>query len=186
MERKVIVLCCVVGFLGILSAATGFVAEAKRIKGDQVKRLSPSECIYPASPAGYLGVISAFSLLVAHFIIGIGTGCTCSSIGEHQSNTSWTLLALICCVVSRLAFYAAFLLLLVGALLQQRHNGNYYCVIAKHGVFTAGAALSLVSVILGIIYYLMLMATENSRNAISPGGIAMGQPQFPYMRRQFA
>lgn len=32
MERKAIVVCCVVGFLGLLSAATGFAAEAKRIK----------------------------------------------------------------------------------------------------------------------------------------------------------
>lgn len=32
MERRVIIVCCVVGFLGLLSAATGFAAEAKRIK----------------------------------------------------------------------------------------------------------------------------------------------------------
>lgn len=32
MERKVIIVCSVVGFLGLLSAATGFAAEAKRIK----------------------------------------------------------------------------------------------------------------------------------------------------------
>lgn len=31
-RRKVILVCCVVGFLGLLSAATGFAAEAKRIK----------------------------------------------------------------------------------------------------------------------------------------------------------
>lgn len=32
MERKVIVVCIVVGFLGLLAAALGFAAEAKRIK----------------------------------------------------------------------------------------------------------------------------------------------------------
>lgn len=32
MERKVLVVCSVVGLLGILSAVTGFVAEATRIK----------------------------------------------------------------------------------------------------------------------------------------------------------
>lgn len=32
VERKMIVVCCIVGFLGLLSAATGFAAEAKRIK----------------------------------------------------------------------------------------------------------------------------------------------------------
>ena len=32
MERKVVVICSVVGFLGLLSAATGFGAEGTRIK----------------------------------------------------------------------------------------------------------------------------------------------------------
>lgn len=32
MERKAIVVCSVVGFLGLLCAATGFAAEATRIK----------------------------------------------------------------------------------------------------------------------------------------------------------
>ena len=32
MERKVLLVCCVVGFLGLLSAATSFGAEATRIK----------------------------------------------------------------------------------------------------------------------------------------------------------
>lgn len=32
MERRVKIICSIVGFLGLLSAATGFAAEAKRIK----------------------------------------------------------------------------------------------------------------------------------------------------------
>jgi hypothetical protein len=32
MERKAVVICSVVGFLGLLSAATGFSAEGTRIK----------------------------------------------------------------------------------------------------------------------------------------------------------
>ena len=32
MERRVLMVCSVVGLLGILSAVTGFVAEATRIK----------------------------------------------------------------------------------------------------------------------------------------------------------
>jgi len=32
MERKTVVICSVVGFLGLLSAATGFGAEGTRIK----------------------------------------------------------------------------------------------------------------------------------------------------------
>ena len=32
MERKVVAVCAVVGFLGVLSAALGFAAEATRVK----------------------------------------------------------------------------------------------------------------------------------------------------------
>ncbi|KAK6118489.1 hypothetical protein DH2020_047756 [Rehmannia glutinosa] len=209
MERKVIVVCCVVGFLGILSAATGFVAEAKRIKGDQVELLSPTECIYPRSPALGLGLTAAVSLMIAQIIINIATGCICCRKGPHQSNSSWTL-ALICFVASWFSFVIAFLLLLTGAALNEQHGednlyfGNYYCYVVKPGVFAGAAVLSLISVILGIIYYLTLTATKNrSNNTWAPssvpppqGGIAMGQPQFPpqdpmfvhedtYMRRQF-
>ncbi|KAK6129405.1 hypothetical protein DH2020_036857 [Rehmannia glutinosa] len=209
MERKVIIVCCVVGFLGLLSAATGFAAEAKRIKGDQVELLSPTECIYPRSPALGLGLTAAVSLMIAQIIINIATGCICCRKGPHQSNSSWTL-ALICFVASWFSFVIAFLLLLTGAALNEQHGednlyfGNYYCYVVKPGVFAGAAVLSLISVILGIIYYLTLTATKNrSNNTWAPssvpfpqGGIAMGQPQFPpqdpmfvhedtYMRRQF-
>lgn len=39
MERKVLLVCCAVGLLGLLSAATGFGAEVTRIKVNR-KRLS--------------------------------------------------------------------------------------------------------------------------------------------------
>lgn len=47
MERKVMVVCAVVGFLGVLSAALGFAAEATRVKVRT--RFSPS---LPAPAAG--------------------------------------------------------------------------------------------------------------------------------------
>lgn len=43
MERKVLVVCSVVGLLGILSAVTGFVAEATRIKV-----ISYDFCLHPS------------------------------------------------------------------------------------------------------------------------------------------
>lgn len=38
MERKVVVVCAVVGFLGVLSAALGFAAEATRVKVRSISR----------------------------------------------------------------------------------------------------------------------------------------------------
>ncbi|THG09416.1 hypothetical protein TEA_028015 [Camellia sinensis var. sinensis] len=99
MERKVIVVCLVVGFLGLLCAVTGFAAEATRIKGSQVQSDSSSTCNYPSSPAFGLGLTAALALMVAQIIINVTTGCICCRRGPHQSNSNWTV-ALICFVVS--------------------------------------------------------------------------------------
>lgn len=111
----------------------------------------------------------------------------------------------------RFSFVIAFLLLLTGSALNDRHGvesmyfGNYYCYVVKPGVFAGGAVLSLASVTLGIFYYLTLNSAKNSNNnpcgnSVQGPAIAMGQPQFPpqnnaqdpvfvhedtYMRRQF-
>ncbi|CDP04949.1 unnamed protein product [Coffea canephora] len=211
MERKVIVVCCVVGFLGLLSAATGFAAEATRIKGDQVKFPSPDVCVYPRSPALGLGLTAAVTLMIAQVIVNVATGCICCRRGPHQANSNWKL-ALVCFIVSWFTFVVAFLLLLTGAALNDQHGEEnmyfnyYYCYVVKPGVFAGAAILSLASVTLGLIYYVMLTSTKNvidawgGSSAPVPGGIAMGQPQFPaqnteapvfvhedtYMRRQLA
>lgn len=210
MERRVIIVCCVVGFLGLLSAATGFAAEAKRIKGTQVQFPSPTECVYPRSPALVLGLAAAVSLMIAQIIINVATGCICCRKGSHQSSSSWSV-ALVCFVVSWFTFVIAFLLLLTGAALNDQHGeeniyfGNYYCYVVKPGVFAGAAVLSLASVTLGIFYYLTLNSgkdrNETWGTSVPPsqGGIVMGQPQFPphnaqdpvfvhedtYTRRQF-
>ncbi|KAH6771007.1 transmembrane protein [Perilla frutescens var. hirtella] len=210
-RRKVILVCCVVGFLGLLSAATGFAAEAKRIKGEQLQFPSPEECIYPRSPAAGLGLTAAVALMIAQIIINIATGCACCRKGLHQSYSNWTF-ALACFVVSWFTFVIAFLLLLSGAALSDQHGeenfyfgSSYYCYVVKPGVFAGASVLSLASVILGIIYYLSLNSSKNRNNnnnalgaPVPPPqtGITMGQPQFPpqdpvfvhedtYMRRQF-
>ncbi|KAG8381649.1 hypothetical protein BUALT_Bualt06G0143500 [Buddleja alternifolia] len=209
MERKVIIVCCVVGFLGLLSAATGFAAEATRIKSNQVNYPSPEECIYPRSPALVLGLTAAFALMIAQIIINTATGCICCKNGPHQLNSNWTLALPL---LVRFTFVIAFLLLLTGAALNEQHGeeenlyfGNYYCYVVKPGVFGGAAVLSLASVVLGIFYYLTLNSKKNTNDSwgssVPPtqGGIAMGQPQFPppqnaqdpvfvhedtYMRRQ--
>ncbi|KAJ4826762.1 hypothetical protein Tsubulata_028503 [Turnera subulata] len=210
MERKAVVLCSVVGFLGILSASTGFAAEATRIKGSEVQFTSATQCTYPRSPALALGSTSAVALMVAQLIINVATGCICCKRAPHPSNSSWTI-ALICFVVSWFTFVIAFLLLLTGAALNDRHYeesryfGSYYCYVVKPGVFAGGAVLSFASITLGILYYFTLNPAKPSGDhwlnapASTQTGIAMVQPQFPpqstqepvfvhedtYMRRQF-
>ena len=103
----------------------------------------------------------------------------------------------------------AFLVLLSGAALNDEHAEEaafpdaYFCYTVGTGVFSTGSVLSLVTIALGIVYYLCLNSSNQNVGvtrtvANQGGGIAMGQPQIPergedpvfvhedtYMRRQF-
>ncbi|WCJ27930.1 hypothetical protein M5689_009646 [Euphorbia peplus] len=212
MERKALLICCGVAFLGLLSASTGFSAEATRIKGSEVEFTSATQCTYPRSPAMALGLTSALSLMIAQVIINVATGCICCKTTRTPSNSNWTL-ALVCFVVSWFTFVIAFLLLLTGAALNDQHGeesmyfGNYYCYVVKPGVFGGGAVLALASVTLGILYYFTINSSKSANNSgwgsnpavHSSTGIAMGHPQITpqssqdpvfvhedtYIRRQF-
>ncbi|KAL0317882.1 UNVERIFIED_CONTAM: hypothetical protein Sangu_2202500 [Sesamum angustifolium] len=200
MERKVMIVCCVVGFLGLLSAVTAFAAEAKRIKGDQVQFPSPSECVYPRSPALGLGLTAAVALMIAQMIINVATGCVCCRKGPHQSNSNWTL-ALVCFIVSWFTFVIAFLLLLTGAALNDQH-GEENCTLAittvmlKRQKQSMGCLCSSSGIAMGTINFL----TECAVQPQFPPQNVQYQPQFPppqnaqgpvfvhedtYMRRQF-
>ncbi|XP_012090942.1 uncharacterized protein LOC105649029 isoform X1 [Jatropha curcas] len=99
MERRALFLCSAVGFLGLLSAATGFAAEGTRIKGSEVQFTSATQCTYPRSPAMALGLTSAVALMIAQVIINVATGCICCKRSPQPSNSNWTI-ALVCFVVS--------------------------------------------------------------------------------------
>ncbi|XP_052200217.1 uncharacterized protein LOC127806761 [Diospyros lotus] len=170
MERKGLVICSVVAFLGLLSAVLGFAAEAKRIRASQVQFLSSTTCEYPSgsSPAVGLGVAAAMALLLAQIIISVMSGCICCCRrGPHQSNPNWPV-ALICFIVSWFTFVVAFLLLLTAAALNDQRGEEsmdmsvYYCYVVKPGVFTGAALLALASVGLGIFYYVTLKSTKNN------------------------
>ncbi|KAI4295320.1 hypothetical protein L6164_035377 [Bauhinia variegata] len=208
MERKVLLVCSVVVFLGLLSAATSFAAEGTRTKASQVQFVTPTRCSYPRSPALPLGLTGALALMMAHIVINVSNGCICCRRNPRVPDSTWRL-ALVCFVLSWFTFVIAFLLLLTGAALNDQHGeegfylGSYNCYVVKPGVFAGGAILSLASVTFGLVYYLSLSAAKNGNTwgDSNQGGIAMGQPQFPpqtqtnpapvfvhedtYMRRQF-
>ncbi|PIA25884.1 hypothetical protein AQUCO_10500017v1 [Aquilegia coerulea] len=179
MERRVLVVCFIVGFLGILASVLGFAAEAKRIKGSQVQFSAPGICTYPRSPALGLGLTASVALMIAQAIINVAAGCICCKRNRHPPKSSWTV-ALVCFIFSWFTFGIAFLLLLTGAALNDQHGhgsmyfGNY-CYVVKPGVFAGGALLSLASATLGILYYVTLSSVKSH----DPNhGIAMSQPQF--------
>lgn len=183
MERRVLVVCIAVGFLGILAAALGFSAEANRIKGSEVQFTAPGICTYPRSPALGLGLAASVVLMIAQMIITVAAGCFCCKRNQHHSSSNWTV-ALVSFVFSWFAFVIGFLLFLTGAALNDQHGEESmyfgsYCYVVKPGVFAGGALASLTSVTLGILYYLTLSSAKKQSVATPNQGIAMGQPQIP-------
>lgn len=189
--------CCVVGFLGLLSAATSFAAEATRIKGSQVQFVTPNQCMYPRSPALQLGLTAALALMISQIVINVSTGCICCRRSPQIPDSNWRV-ALVCFVLSWFTFVIAFLLLLTGAALNDQRGeesvyfglGNYYCYVVKPGVFAGAAILTLASVAFGIVYYITITEGKNGSNPYgdssypNQGGIAMGQPQIPHQTGQ--
>ncbi|KAG6529791.1 protein MODIFYING WALL LIGNIN-2-like [Zingiber officinale] len=190
MEKKVVLICAFVGFLGILSSALGFAAEATRIKVSDVQMTSLGQCSYPKSPALALGLLAAVALMIAQAIINTVAGCICCKNYPNPSDTNWTI-GLISFIASWITFIIAFVLLLSGAALnnqwgQERMYFGEYCYVVKAGVFIGGAVLSLASVSLGIVYYVSASLPKSIQpwNPQQSQGVAMGHPQ-PQMNPVF-
>ncbi|PKA60807.1 hypothetical protein AXF42_Ash006441 [Apostasia shenzhenica] len=191
MERRVIVVCVIVGFLGFVSAILGFAAEATRVKASDVVTKILGECTYPKSPAVYLGLASASAVVIAQGFINTIAGCICCRRNANPSTSkNWTV-ALISFIFSWTTFIIGFLLLLTGAALndlrgEQKMYFGDYCYVVKPGVFSGGAVLSLVSVSLGIVYFVALQSPKSSQpwGPTQNQGIALGQPQIPQQSAQ--
>ncbi|URD83731.1 hypothetical protein MUK42_02171 [Musa troglodytarum] len=172
MEKRVMIFCAAAGFLGVLSAALAFAAEATRIKVSDVETTTLGECRYPRSPALALGLIAAVALIIAQTIINIVAGCICCKKYPNPSDTNWTI-GLISFIASWVTFIIAFVLLLSGAALndrwgQERMYFGEFCYVVKSGVFSGGAVLSLASVALGIVYYISSVSLKNVQPCNSP------------------
>ncbi|KAJ0232657.1 Uncharacterized protein HA466_0288960 [Hirschfeldia incana] len=207
-----VVMCVVLSLLGLVTALTAFTAEFNKVKEYEVSVTtsgSLTRCSYPRSIAYTLGLNSAVFLVMAQIIASVGSGCFCCRKGPTPSRSKW-IISLTCFIVSWFTFTIALLLLLSGAVLNDGRTeesaspDTYFCYIVRTGVFSTAAVLSIVTIALGIVYYLCLNSSNqnvgDTRTVPNQGGgIAMGQPQIPervedpdfihkddYMRRQIA
>ncbi|KAL8110248.1 hypothetical protein AgCh_026099 [Apium graveolens] len=129
---------------------------------------SSSDCTHSRSPALALGLIAAGALVMAQTIIDVAAGSLSRRRVPYQSDCSW-MVAQFCSGVSWLTFLVAFLLLLRGAVLNNKNGehakymyyDNYSYYVIKPIVFAAAAILSLTTVILGILSYVMVQSAKN-------------------------
>lgn len=186
MEILRFVISLVVGFLGLLVAVLGVVAEVKRVKLDDIGEDSNGMCSYPTSPSEALGIVAGLVLLVAQVIANAAPGCVCCCGGLYRSSCKKTI-AIICLVISWITFIVAFSTLIAGAVLSGRHItttdsfGNIFCSYVRPGIFAGGAVFAILTVLCAIVYYLLTVEVKNpiKGKPTQNQNIAMAQPQPP-------
>uniref|UniRef100_A0A452Z710 Uncharacterized protein n=1 Tax=Aegilops tauschii subsp. strangulata TaxID=200361 RepID=A0A452Z710_AEGTS len=194
MDQRTIIMCSVVGSLGVLSAILGFSAEGTKLTISDLY-VGGGLCLYPQNPALGLGVCAVIFLVVAQIVFAVVGGCCgCCRSRAIPSETN-RIIGVVCAVFSWISAMIAFGLLAEGAAWNStgtRYSSVYgYCYVLKDGIFAGGAVLTLVATALGLTSYVMLrkQPTAAAAAAAAPkageqtpaggAGIAMGQPQFP-------
>ncbi|XBJ18233.1 hypothetical protein VPH35_009447 [Triticum aestivum] len=193
MDLKMIIVCSVVGSLGVLSAILGFSAEGTKLTIFDVYE-GVGVCLNPQNPAFGLGVCAAIFLAVAQIIFATLGGCCGCCKSRAIPSQSKRVIGVICAVFSWIVAAVAFGMLVVEAAANapgtRETSASGYCYIPIDGIFAGGAALTLVATALGITSYVMLRTQpatvaetaapkEGEQMPASAAGISTGQPQFP-------
>nr|GEX19368.1 hypothetical protein CTI12_AA593210 [Tanacetum cinerariifolium] len=161
MEIKTISFFVVVAVLGIISAATGFAAEATATKSSDVY-IEDDTCVYPSSPALALGFISIIFAIITRIYVSVTFGgCSCCRKDDSYS----TMIPKILYILSWVASVVAVVLLLAAATLNNEAGGDadsygyvITCYVVKPGIYAAGAVLALLSAVFGVAAYITLLS----------------------------
>nr|XP_043613923.1 uncharacterized protein LOC122585877 [Erigeron canadensis] len=184
MESKVVGYCAVAAILGIIAAATGFAAEATKVKASEVYIVF-DVCVYPSSPALALGIVSAVFTIITRIYISVsfgGSGCC-------RSDPNSTPISKLLFVLSWVASVVGVALLFTAAGLNNRQGGQVntygyiFCYVVKPGIFAAGAILALLSAVFGIAAYITLtpppQTTTNNPVAYPMGAMNVDPEKNP-------
>ncbi|KQK06068.1 postacrosomal sheath WW domain-binding protein [Brachypodium distachyon] len=195
MDQTMIIVCAVVGSLGVLSAILGFSAEGTKLTLSDILLLDGT-CLYPQNPALALGICASIFLVMAQITVAaVGGCCGCCKSRAMPSETR-RIAGVVCAVISWIAAVAAFAMLVEGAAWNANVARDTYpvCYVLKDGIFAGAAVLTLVATALGLTSYVLLRgkpadaaaaaaaAAAGPKTGEQPGagaGVAMGQPQFP-------
>ncbi|PUZ65841.1 hypothetical protein GQ55_3G258100 [Panicum hallii var. hallii] len=203
MDKTTIIVCSVVGSLGVLSAILWFSAERTKLTPDTILEYG-DDCIYPPNPALGLGVCAATFLLVAQITFSaVGGCCGCSKSRSIPSETK-RIVGIVCAVFSCTCCEqdsggdregAAHSWSVVE---RQRGAGDRVvlpdCPYLKDGIFACAGVLALAATALGITSFSMLRRQPVAPAAAVVGAgapnkpgeqspphaiVVMGQPLFP-------
>ncbi|CAN6337506.1 unnamed protein product [Urochloa humidicola] len=177
MDKTTIIVCAVVGSLGVLSAILGFSAEGTKLTPYTIL-VYGDECIYPQNPALGLGICAVIFLVVAQVTISaVGGCCGCCKSRSIPSETK-RIVGIVCAIFSWISAVIAWALLIVGA----SWNANVvreaapFCPYLKDGIFAGGGVLALAATALGLTSYIMMQRQPPAEAASSAGGSTPNRP----------
>ncbi|KAE9451756.1 hypothetical protein C3L33_16299, partial [Rhododendron williamsianum] len=231
MERKVIVVCSILGLLGLLICCYGFCCGSHEDKAETMDDIDSGLAFFGTFDITKMNNGKAqlpclfMHMRILEFVWHLNLGCGLQvfsgikRVSQKPTSVSGA---------SGIRFSSSANLSYM-YILQQYSCGkgrreekglgdlsellvgwkvSYYCYLVWPGVFAGAAMLSLATVMLNIVYYLVLYLAKNKTDVSRVGpaaaapnqaGIALGQAQFPppntqapvfvhedtYMRRQF-
>ncbi|KAJ0615891.1 putative modifying wall lignin-1/2 [Helianthus annuus] len=185
MENKVLGFSAIAAVLGMIAAATGFAAEANRVK--KPYDFEGNTCFYRSSPALALGIVSAvFAIITQIYISVILGGAGCCPRERDSTPVSKFLFKL-----SWVASVVAVVLLVTASGLstrqiegEQEESYGIKCYVVKPGVFAIGATLALLSAVFGIAAYVIITLppppqTDTDPAFAVPIGANVDPKQYP-------
>ncbi|KAJ0802810.1 putative modifying wall lignin-1/2 [Helianthus annuus] len=129
-------------------------------------RIEQFSCVYPSSPALGLGILAAIFALITRIVLLVLVGCCCCCRPRGSTSTP---VSTVFNILSWVASVIALILLFGGAALNNREGGQIdsygriACYVVKPGILAAGAVLSLLSAIFGIVAYVSASSAKQMR-----------------------
>jgi hypothetical protein len=195
MDKKVLYVSLVCGFLGLLSVILGFTAEVTKINATDVY-ITDFGCYYPSSPAFGTAIGAMLLLVLAQILVTAFSGCVCCKKNTNAPVVIGTkrTLAIVFVVISWITFAISVIMFILGA--DKNGTGNQTtsldnCYVVKPGIFAGAAICALFAMTFSITSYILLSPSINAATSkttgvqYSNGNIAMGTPQFSPTQPQY-
>ncbi|CAL5095128.1 unnamed protein product [Urochloa decumbens] len=157
MDKTTIILCSLIGSLGVLGAILGFSAEGTKLTPYTIL-VYGDDCIYPPNPALGLGVCAAIFLLVSQVTFSAAGGCCGCCTSRSIPSETKRFAGIVCAVFSWIAAVIAWALLIEGASWNASvvRETAPFCPYLKDGIFAGAGVLTLAATALGVASIIML------------------------------
>ncbi|CAN6288560.1 unnamed protein product [Urochloa humidicola] len=187
MRTHVVVVCSVVGFLGLFIVILGVASEAATAQALVQGEISiDGKCVYQATPALACGIVAALLALTAQVAVTAASlFCGCCRTWEELPKETRRVVGITLAAVSWIIVIIVVVLFIAGAAMntdQNRdHTADEKCPVDPgSALFAAATVFSLVATGLQIASYVLLLATPKVSTkplATQQPELVMGQPK---------